>query len=126
MIWFPSAKCFHLASLALDHSPLSLRLLPKPWKRKVGKLFCFESMWLKDPRCEEIVQETWGEGLAKSSNYALGKCLDRCRIRLKAWNKVEFGHVERTIAELQKHLEWLELQPPSPVIIRDVRTTRIE
>ena len=83
-------------------------------------------MWLKDPRCEEIVQETWGEGLAKSSNYALGKCLDRCRIRLKAWNKVEFSHVERTIAELQKHLEWLELQPPSPVIIRDVRTTRIE
>lgn len=47
----------------------------------------------------------------------LGKCLNRCRICLEAWNEAEFGHVGRTIVELQKHIEWLELQPSSPVII---------
>lgn len=55
MIWFPSAKLFHLSSPALDHSLLSLSLLPRPQKRNAWKIFRFESMWLKDPRCEEIV-----------------------------------------------------------------------
>ena len=53
-------------------------------------------------------------------------CLNACRSRLDAWNKVEFGHVGRMIAELQKHLEWLELQPSSPSTIQDMRRTRIE
>ena len=53
-------------------------------------------------------------------------CLNAYRSRLDAWNKVEFGHVGRMIAELQKHLEWLELQPSSPSTIQDMRRTRIE
>lgn len=39
------------------------------------------------------------------------------------WN---FGHVSRTIAELQKHLEWLERQPASPKHIRSMKSTWIE
>lgn len=83
-------------------------------------------MWLKDPRCEEVVQEACYKGLTENSNYVLGKCLDRCRTRMEAQNKAEFGHVGRTVTELQKHLEWLELQPSSPVIIQDMKNTRIE
>nr|POE86411.1 hypothetical protein CFP56_17289 [Quercus suber] len=45
--------------------------------------------------------------------------------QLDSWNKVEFGHVGRTIAELQKHLEWFELQPSSPSTIQDMRRTTI-
>ena len=37
-----------------------------------------------------------------------------------------FGHVRRRVAELQKRLEWLELQPPSPEINNDLRRTRID
>ena len=37
-----------------------------------------------------------------------------------------FGHVRRRVAELQKRLEWLELQPPSPEINSDLRRTRID
>ncbi|XP_075654858.1 uncharacterized protein LOC142625032 [Castanea sativa] len=73
---FPSAKLFHLSSSASDHSPLSLRLVPKPRSRMAGKLFRFESMWLKEPRCAEIVQEAWGEGLREASSDVLGKCLE--------------------------------------------------
>ena len=42
------------------------------------------------------------------------------------WNGVEFGSVGKTVAELQKKLEWLELQPSTPDIIRYLRNTRIE
>ena len=50
-------------SSALDHSPLLLRLVQKR-RRRPKKLFRFESMWLKDPRCEEVVLEAWNDGLA--------------------------------------------------------------
>ena len=36
---------------ASDHSPLALRFVRKQRK----KLFRFDSMWLKDSRCEEVV-----------------------------------------------------------------------
>lgn len=41
---FPLAKLYHLTSLASDHSPLSLHLERRPRKRKLGKVFRFESM----------------------------------------------------------------------------------
>ena len=37
-----------------------------------------------------------------------------------------FGHVGRKIDELQKHLEWLEMQLASPTNIQDMRATRVE
>lgn len=93
---------------------------------RAGKLFQFESMWLKEPKCEEIVQEAWCDGLRGFSLDVLGKCLKACQVRLDRWNRTEFGHVGRTIVDLQKCLAWLELQPSSPTIIRDLRSTRVD
>lgn len=92
----------------------------------MGKVFRFQSMWLKDPHYEDVVRDAWEEGLAANQEYVLGKCLESCRARLETWNKEEFGHVGRRIAELQKHLECLELQPASPIRIGDIKATRIE
>ena len=57
--------------------------------------------------------------------FSLMTCLDRCRARLDDWNKVEFGHVGKTIADFQKHLEWLERQPMSPKNIQSMKATRV-
>ena len=54
---FPMAKLNHLSSSASDHSPLVLQLCAKPRKKRMGRVFRFESMWLKDPRCESIMEE---------------------------------------------------------------------
>ena len=105
---FSSAKLYHLTSSASDHSPLSLNLERRPRKRKLRKVFRFKSMWLQDSRCEEVVHEAWDEGLSKVSNSTITICLEQCRIKLDAWNNMEFGHVSHTIANLQKRLEWLE------------------
>lgn len=122
---FPDAKLFHLTSSASDHSPLSLHLVGKRRKQKMSLVFRFESMWLKEPRCEEIVHEAWEEGKAINLDCPLTLCLDRCRARLEDWNKVEFGHVGKTIVDLQKNLEWLERQPMSPENIRSMRATQV-
>ena len=123
---FPSAKLFHLTSSASDHSPLSLHLVRRSPKRKLGRVFRFESMWLKYSRCEEVVNEAWDEGKSMGIGCTLNNCLDRCRVKLDAWNKLEFGHVGRMIAELQKKLEWLERQPFTLECSTALKTTWIE
>ena len=45
---------------------------------------------------------------------------------MDAWNKTEFGHVGRTIFELQDQLEGLELQPLSLEVIQAMRSTWID
>ena len=90
------------------------------------RVFRFESMWLKDPRCEAIVEEAWDEGLLGGSDDVLNKCLENCCARLEVWNGTKFGNVGKTMAELQKKLEWLELQPSTSDMIRSLKNTRIE
>ena len=114
---FPIAKLFHLTSSASDHSQLALRMVKKSHKRWQKKMFRFEAMWLKDQRCEGVVQAAWVEGLSLGAEYTLGKCMEICWTRLEGWNKTDFGHVGRKISDLQKHLEWIELQPTTPDIV---------
>ena len=47
-------------------------------------------------------------------------------MKLEAWNKIEFGHMGNRIAELQKHLEWLERQLGTPNTIQDMKEARME
>ena len=123
---FPRAKLHHLTNSASDHSPLLLRLERRVSKKKMKKLFRFESMWLKEPQCEEIVQKAWSDGVMVQSEFPLVSCINHCRMQLEVWNKNVFGHMGRKINELQKHLEWLELQSASPGNIQDMRNTRME
>ena len=123
---FPTAKLHHLSSSASDHSLLCLHLVHRQRRRKARKLFIFESMWLKDRRCEEVVKAAWVEKEMVATNRVLERCLERCRVDLSAWNKSEFGHVGRKISNLQRRLEGLELLPASTEQIRELKSTRIE
>ena len=120
------AKLFHLTSLISDHSSLALRMVQKWRNKKARKTFKFESMWLRDQRCEEVVQKAWKEGKLTSTGSMLESCSEKCRTKLEAWNKMELGHVGRKVAEMQKWLEWIELQPPSPKINQELKSTRVK
>lgn len=52
--------------------------------------------------------------------------MENFRTSLERWNKVEFGHVGKKISDLQKRLEWINLQPTTPDIAQLMRNTRIE
>lgn len=59
---FPNARLFHLASSVSDHCCLLLRFNQRVKCKKQRRLFRFESMWLKDEKCGNIVKEIWAEG----------------------------------------------------------------
>ena len=98
---FPAAKLYHLYTLASDHSMLHLHLVAGSKRKKVKRCFKFESMWLKESSCEEVVRSAWEEGLVTSSGWALNCCLKNCHDRLEAWNKSVFSHVGRNVSDLQ-------------------------
>lgn len=114
---FPMARLFHKSSSALDHSPLLLKFFEDQNRGKQKRVFRFESMWLKDSRCDNIATSAWNEGQIGNSPHPILSCLNLCRARLEAWNRTECDHVGREIAQLQKQLEWLEMQPTDLGII---------
>ena len=124
---FPKANLYHLTSSVSDHSPLALCMTrTKMRNKKIKKPFRFESMWLRDRRCEKVVHGAWEEGMVTNIGIMLGSCLEKSWVRLENWNKTEFGHVAKKVSELQKRLEWLELQPSSPNINRELLSTHVE
>ena len=102
---FPTAKLHHKSSSVSDHNPLLLQLFSKKKRQKFKKLFRFESMWLKDERCKDIVTEAWREGLCLASDFPILSCMESCRNKLEVWNMTDYGHVGKKIASLQKRLE---------------------
>ena len=123
---FKEARVYHLSNSTSDHSPLSLHFFLKQKKWFQQKIFRFESMWLKDPKCEDIVKNAWEEGGMAVDSFLILKCMELCWSRLEVRNKREFRHVGMKINELQRRLEWLELQAASPATISAMRETRVE
>lgn len=58
---FSMETLYHLSSSTSNHSPLFLHFKNRPSRRRKRKLFRFESMWLNDTRCKEVVKEAWEE-----------------------------------------------------------------
>ena len=70
-------------------------MVQKLKNKRARKIFRFEAMWLRDQRCEEVVQNVWEEEKLTSSGSMIGSFLEKCCTRLEAWNKMEFGHIGR-------------------------------
>ncbi|XP_075636587.1 uncharacterized protein LOC142608797 [Castanea sativa] len=68
-----------------------------------------------------VVQESWHEGLYKTEGFPITNCLERCRTRLQAWNKMEYSHVGRKIEPLQSKLQMLEQQSSSMKTDSEIR-----
>ena len=91
---FSSMKLFHVSNSTSDHSILMLKdARPPRRQRQRSKLFFFESMWLEDGRCKNVVDEAWERGQNRVSGWLLEACLKECQRSFESWNKHSFGHV---------------------------------
>nr|POF18920.1 hypothetical protein CFP56_29743 [Quercus suber] len=100
------------------------KLFAKPRKKRMGKVFRFESKWLKDPRREAIVEEAWDEGLLAGSGDVLNKCLENCRARLEVWNGTEFDGrllLQWAMQYLEEYRTAVDLIPIAQVSVQHVQ-----
>ncbi|XP_030946004.1 uncharacterized protein LOC115970518 [Quercus lobata] len=76
---FPVVRLFHVATSVSDHSILVLKeSRPTRKQRKCSKVWRFESMWLEDERCNDVVHEAWERGRCKVSQWPLEVCIEEC------------------------------------------------
>ena len=123
---FPQQRLHHVATSTLDHCMLLLKCTQTSWKRKCKlKLFRFESMWLRDNQCDDLVIDAWEPGECIRGLYPHDTFLNKCRDALTHWNKTTFGHVGRKISTLRKKLQVLENNGGPGVDMEEVHETKM-
>lgn len=105
LLKFPLVRLHHLQGLSSDHKPLWLASNDIQTRfYQPQRPFRFESMWLKDERCEEMVHSVWD--LCSHGNpidKVLRKVSD-CQNQLKLWDKNIFSNVHIVLARKRKEL----------------------
>ena len=81
-----------------------------PKCKKQMRLFRFESTWLKDEKCSNIVKEIWAEGALRSDENCFSTCMEQCCEALSQWNMQEFGHIGKKLVKAQDFLQLLEVR----------------
>lgn len=80
---FPTTRILHLNAFHSDHKSLLLAIDSelKHFYRK-GRPFRFESMWLKERSCEEVVQNAWGVPIGTDSIWRFNEKILNCQDNL--------------------------------------------
>uniref|UniRef100_A0A803QEM9 Reverse transcriptase domain-containing protein n=1 Tax=Cannabis sativa TaxID=3483 RepID=A0A803QEM9_CANSA len=109
-ILFPNAIIKHLSSTGSDHRPLLLD--STGGVRCKSRLFRYENMWARDPRCIWIVKEAWAQHFHDHPMINFHRKVKRTGHMLTRWNKSQFRHVKRQVEEATKILNDAELHRP--------------
>ncbi|KAF4377212.1 hypothetical protein G4B88_009204 [Cannabis sativa] len=107
---FPSVRVINGDLLHSDHRPVvaTLENVVRVQKNDKKRCFRFETHWLKDEECHDIVNHTWLEpDVPLDSQDSILDIFGRCAERLGAWNKDKFGSIPRRVRETQKQLDEL-------------------
>ncbi|XP_075659089.1 uncharacterized protein LOC142628952 [Castanea sativa] len=102
---FPHARLHYVTVSTSDHCMLVLKDGQHSKQARCRpKLFKFESMWLRNSQCKDLVQDAWFRGSCKDTPYPFNTCMEECRESLTHWNKITFGHVGKKINALRQKL----------------------
>ncbi|KAK9006996.1 hypothetical protein V6N11_019324 [Hibiscus sabdariffa] len=86
---FPKAISIINVAIASDHSPIIL--LVNGVAKKSKKYFKFESRWLIEKECSQVVKDEWENKENGPSRGTFRVKLRRTRVKLSKWNKEKFG-----------------------------------
>ncbi|KAF4375818.1 hypothetical protein F8388_014540 [Cannabis sativa] len=126
---YPSVRVLNGDLIHSDHRPVvaSLENDIRHQQNDRKRCFRFETHWLKDDDCHDIVQRTWLAPEVSSPLDNQDCILDifgRCADQLGAWNKGKFGSISRLVRETQKQLD--DLLSVSAPLVRMDEVKRLE
>jgi hypothetical protein len=104
--FFPNAIVENLSVPGSDHYPIMLIREPGPRNRRVQSKFKFENAWLVDPEFHDFVCNKWQSYGAKD----ISAKLSMCAMDLSIWNRNNFQHLRRDIADCRRKLDSVRCQ----------------
>ncbi|KAF4402657.1 hypothetical protein G4B88_012442 [Cannabis sativa] len=120
---FPSGSVITGDFIHSDHRPVvaTLENVVRVQKNDKSRGFRFETHWLKDEECHEIVNQTWlvPDGPLESQDSIID-----IFGRLGPWNKGKFGSIPRLVRETQKQLD--DLLSVAAPLVRMEEVKRLE
>lgn len=84
---FPDSVVDHLPIYLSDHALIFLHPMERELRNRGKKRFCFETFWIDNPDCENIIKEAW----CKSDDVDVVRKVKICGRQLLAWASKEFG-----------------------------------
>lgn len=104
---FPQAYIEHTLRYSSDHSAIVLKGDVSRQHQRGSAGFRFETSWLLDTTCEEVVRGAW----AKSSGGVITDRLGEMARELQAWSKKGFGNLGKQIRDIEKRLHLVQSKP---------------
>ncbi|OMO91045.1 Endonuclease/exonuclease/phosphatase [Corchorus capsularis] len=106
---FSKALGWYEANLASDHLPLFLCL--EKIKKNYRRDFKFESKWLLDQECAQVVEDGWRASESGSRMFRLSRKLVNTRNKLKTWSKAKFQNPKGKIESRLKRIKEIQMLP---------------
>ncbi|KAK8996758.1 hypothetical protein V6N11_020257 [Hibiscus sabdariffa] len=99
-------------AIASDHSPIIL--LVNGVAKKSEKEFKFESRWLIEEECSQVVKDEWENKDNCPSRGTFRVKLRRTRVKLSKWNREKLGTNRSLAGETMQQIKELQDVPLSP------------
>lgn len=81
---FPHAKVTHGVAVYSNHLPICLDTKIRVVGRRKERLFRFETMWMGEKGCEDIIEDTWRRGNVHHGVQNVMSLISECSERLTA------------------------------------------
>lgn len=98
-------------AIVSDHSPIIFISYQVVRRNKRG--FRFEEMWLENPKCKEVIRESWGGNHTTDRDQIPWPKLGSCLRELIYWSKRSFDHNMVEIRKSKNRLKALGQNRPS-------------
>ncbi|KAH7859866.1 hypothetical protein Vadar_006435 [Vaccinium darrowii] len=105
-VMYDRAMVFVELAVGSDHNPLVLNTdVPL---NKVGQPFKFESFWVTEVGCNEVIVDSWSRQQDGSLMFTVCKKLKVCKEMLKDWSRRTFGELRFRIDSAKEQLSVIQ------------------